>query len=43
MLQFVEYLRPEKKFNSIDELVAQIHRDAEHARSLLATLSDLTA
>jgi riboflavin kinase/FMN adenylyltransferase len=35
-LQFVEKLRPEKKFNGIDELVAQITKDAEQARLLLA-------
>jgi riboflavin kinase/FMN adenylyltransferase len=35
-LEFVERLRPEKKFNGIDELVAQITRDADQARTLLA-------
>jgi riboflavin kinase/FMN adenylyltransferase len=35
-LEFVEHLRPEKKFNSIDELAAQISQDAEQARALLA-------
>jgi len=34
-LEFVEHLRPEKKFNGIDELVAQITKDATQARSLL--------
>lgn len=34
-LEFVERLRPEKKFSSIDELVAQIRHDAEQARQLL--------
>jgi riboflavin kinase/FMN adenylyltransferase len=34
-LEFVERLRPEKKFNGIDELVAQITHDAEEARGLL--------
>lgn len=34
-LEFVERLRPEKKFNSIAELVAQIRHDAEQARTLL--------
>ncbi|NJN97817.1 MAG: bifunctional riboflavin kinase/FAD synthetase [Anaerolineales bacterium] len=34
-LEFVERLRPEKKFSSIDELVAQIRHDAEQARMLL--------
>ncbi len=35
-LEFVERLRPEKKFESIDALTAQIARDADQARSLLA-------
>jgi riboflavin kinase/FMN adenylyltransferase len=35
-LEFVERLRPEKKFNGINELVAQIRHDAEQARQLLA-------
>ncbi|MBE7555291.1 MAG: bifunctional riboflavin kinase/FAD synthetase [Anaerolineales bacterium] len=35
-LEFVERLRPEKKFNGINELVAQIRHDAEQARELLA-------
>lgn len=34
-LEFVERLRPEKKFSSIDELVAQIRSDSEQARRLL--------
>lgn len=34
-LEFVERLRPEKKFGSIDELIAQIRYDAEQARQLL--------
>ncbi len=29
------YLRPEQKFDSLDELKAQIHKDAEQARKLL--------
>lgn len=35
-VEFVERLRPERKFESVDELVTQIRRDAERARSLLA-------
>ncbi len=35
-LEFVERLRPEKKFNGIDELVAQISHDSAQARALLA-------
>jgi len=35
-LEFVERLRPEKKFDGIEALVAQIAQDAEQARVLLA-------
>ncbi len=35
-LEFVERLRPEKKFDGINALVAQIRQDAEQARLLLA-------
>jgi riboflavin kinase/FMN adenylyltransferase len=35
-LEFVERLRPEKKFDSLDGLVAQIQQDAAQARILLA-------
>ena len=35
-LEFVEHLRPEKKFNGIDELMAQIEHDSEQARDILA-------
>lgn len=35
-LEFVERLRPEKKFNGIDELAVQITHDANQARALLA-------
>ena len=35
-LEFVERLRPEKKFDGIEALVNQITRDSEQARSLLA-------
>ncbi|MCB9077926.1 MAG: bifunctional riboflavin kinase/FAD synthetase [Anaerolineaceae bacterium] len=35
-LEFVERLRPEQKFDGIAALVAQIAKDAEQARSLLA-------
>lgn len=34
-IEFVERLRPEKKFESIDALIAQIQRDAQQARALL--------
>ncbi len=35
-LEFVERLRPERKFDGIDALVAQITQDAKQARALLA-------
>lgn len=35
-VEFVERLRPEKKFASVDELMAQIRQDAAQARTLLA-------
>jgi len=34
-LDFVTRLRPEKRFDGVEELVAQIHQDVEHARQLL--------
>ena len=34
-LDFVARLRPEQKFNGVNELVAQIHRDIESARKIL--------
>ena len=34
-LFFVRYLRPELKFDSIDELIAQLHKDAENASRYL--------
>jgi len=34
-LDFVDYLRPEQKFNSTDELVAQINHDVDQAHRLL--------
>lgn len=34
-LEFVERLRPERKFNGIEALVAQIKRDSDQARRLL--------
>ena len=36
MVEFVEYLRPEKKFTSINELRAQITHDASQTHRLLA-------
>lgn len=34
-IQFIAFLRSEKKFGSIDELIAQIHADGDQARALL--------
>ncbi|MGO8249150.1 riboflavin kinase, partial [Rhizobium johnstonii] len=35
-VSFFGYLRPELKFDGLDQLVAQIKRDEEEARALLA-------
>lgn len=35
-IEFVTYLRPEMKFPSVQELIAQIAKDAEQARQILA-------
>lgn len=35
-VDFVHWLRPERKFESLDALVAQMHRDAAQARAVLA-------
>ncbi|MDF2963683.1 MAG: riboflavin biosynthesis protein RibC [Paenibacillus sp.] len=37
-VDFIRYLRPERKFSGVEELVAQIHRDAEEAKSFLGAL-----
>jgi riboflavin kinase/FMN adenylyltransferase len=39
-VDFIAYLRDEKKFESVDELVAQMNKDAENARSILAVAAD---
>jgi riboflavin kinase/FMN adenylyltransferase len=39
-VDFIAYLRSEEKFESIDELVAQMDIDAENARSHLAAAAD---
>ena len=36
VVQFVDRIRDEKKFNNLDELVAQIHLDKQQALKLLA-------
>lgn len=36
-VQFIAFLRTERKFAGIDELIAQIHADGDQARAILAT------
>ena len=36
-LEFVKFLRPEQKFNGLEELKAQIARDCKSARELLSS------
>ncbi|WP_211745900.1 bifunctional riboflavin kinase/FAD synthetase [Paenibacillus sp. Marseille-Q4541] len=38
-VELVEFLRPEQRFPSIDELIAQIRKDSETAKQILANLS----
>ena len=33
-VEFIDFIRPERKFDSIDELAAQVHRDIETAKGL---------
>ena len=40
-VQFIEHLRGERKFNGIQELVAQIQHDADQARKMLAEKSEV--
>jgi riboflavin kinase/FMN adenylyltransferase len=35
-VDFVAYLRAQEKYAEVDELVAQMHLDADNARSILA-------
>jgi riboflavin kinase/FMN adenylyltransferase len=37
-VELISYLRPERKFAGVQELVEQIHKDAEQAKMLLAAL-----
>ena len=39
-VQFVERLRGEQRFDSVDDLVAQMGRDSDAARAILVTASD---
>jgi riboflavin kinase/FMN adenylyltransferase len=38
-VEFIAYIRPERKFASADELIRQIHQDAETAKGLLSIKS----
>ena len=42
-LQFVEYLRPMNRFDSVESLVAQLHRDDDRIRMILAGEPDAAA
>ncbi len=42
-VNFIERLRDEKKFTSVEELARQIERDARQARRILADLTDFKA
>lgn len=37
-IEFIDYLRPEQRFSSVNDLITQIHRDAERAQALTATI-----
>ena len=39
-VEFIARLRGEEKFDSVDELVAQMHLDADNARSVLSKLTE---
>ena len=39
-VDFVRHLRDEEKFDSVEDLVAQMKIDEENARSALSTLND---
>ena len=36
-VQLIAYLRPERRFDSLDLMVEQMHKDAAKARAILAT------
>jgi riboflavin kinase/FMN adenylyltransferase len=38
-IAFLERLRGEKRFDSVDELIAQMRRDVDQAREICATAS----
>nr|WP_221401241.1 bifunctional riboflavin kinase/FAD synthetase [Paenibacillus phyllosphaerae] len=37
-IHFIDFLRAEQKFSSIDQLIAQIHSDAQQARTILSAI-----
>jgi riboflavin kinase/FMN adenylyltransferase len=37
-VEFISYIRPEHKFSSANELITQIHKDAEQAKHLLLSI-----
>jgi riboflavin kinase/FMN adenylyltransferase len=39
-VDFIRHLRDEEKFDSVEDLVAQMKIDEENARSALSTLND---
>ncbi|UQZ87384.1 Riboflavin biosynthesis protein RibF [Paenibacillus konkukensis] len=39
-VEFIAFLRPERKFSAVDELIAQIRRDADRAKSILTALEN---
>lgn len=34
-IEFVQYLRPEEKFDNIESLICQMHKDREKAAKIL--------
>jgi len=40
-LEFFHFLRPERKFDSLEELKQQIHADADQCRQVLKTYEDM--
>ncbi len=40
-LEFTDFIRPELQFNSVDELVAQIHKDLDTAVNLILNTAEL--
>ena len=38
-LELVDFLRPEKKFASLEELKTEVHRNAEQTRAILGAMN----